>query len=245
MGILVISFLNVTRESRERIRSARRSIAAPASLNVELRLIFQRHKSTSAALGHELIGRVEFTNPESSGRNDAIQAACQIRTPDGQPAKVTGRYAWFSRVEIHSSPTSRISAKNSKQRAEHKTVPRLIAQNPCEPVRQLIVVAESRFCLLHYEFVSAITLSLANMHLRPAFRTRLPPSGRGRIQSHSFAGLLSFQLLHPLFIRLCFGTLRMHSTRRVRHLTTNWADLALWSRVHRTWLFLIHGNLIG
>ena len=83
------------------------------------------------------------------------------------------------------------------------------------------------------------------MHLSAALRTGLSPSGRRRIQHDRLVRLLGLQLFHPLFIRLRLGTLRMHPRRRIRNLATNWADLALRSRVHRTGFFLIHGNLLG
>lgn len=157
--------------------------------------------------------------------------------------------SWRKRRGFHSwkstSPRRRKISQKNAQLKSRRFLNRFGAQIPCDDVGQLVVFTDARFRLLHDELVAAFALSLADMHLSSALRTRFSPRGRGRIHHRRLVRLLSLQLFHPLFVSLCLGTLRMHARRRIRNLATNGADFTRRSRVHRAGLFLIHGNLLG
>lgn len=92
--------------------------------------------------------------------------------------------------------------------------------------------------------MAAFALSLPDMHLSTALRTGLSPGGGGCIHHNRLVRFLCLDLLHPLFVRLSFGALRVDSRRRIRDLATNRTRFARRGRIHRTWFFLIHGILL-
>lgn len=79
---------------------------------------------------------------------------------------------------------------------------RIAAQNPCDDVGQLVVVADTRLRPLHDEFVATLALSLADMHLSTALWTGLSPCGRGCIKRDALVRFFGLQFLHPLFVGL-------------------------------------------
>lgn len=159
--------------------------------------------------------------------------------------------AWISRDPTRGFPswksTSFAASENSpKSGLQPKRLPRnrAGAEISCRNVEQLVVFADAGFRPLDDELVAAIALSLADMHLGSALRTGLSPRRRSGIKRDCFLRFFRLQLFHPLFVRLCFRTLRVDAGWRIGNLATNRTDFSLRSRIHRTWLFLIHGSLL-
>ena len=184
-----------------------------------------------------------FKNPDSSGAATHLQAACQnldrTRSSVASSLEMRGFCSWKS-----TSPQRTTIPQKTSDSKYPRLVSGFCAQNPRGNVGGLVVVTESRFRLLHDEFVAALALSLPDMHLSAALRTGLSPRGRGRIHHNRLVRFLRLDLLHPLLVGLSFGTLRMDSRRRIRDLTTDRTQFARGRRIHRTWFFLIHVILL-
>ena len=207
------------------------------------------HRSDRRLVGAQaaIIGRLPGPRGVQESRLFRCRSLTTSRVPKTDPSRLGAGFrpgdARFSLVEIH------VFAKslNSEKKPRFKTwrlLSRIAAQNPCDDVGQLVVVADARLRPLHDEFVAAVALGFADMHLSAALRTGLSPRGRGCVQRHRFVRLFGLQFFHPLFVGLRLSTLRMHSSDRIRNLATNRADFSRRCRVHRAGLFLIHGNLL-